>query len=177
MLAALYASLAGRDDLGLAGTPVAHATGLPGSAEASQLASDRRRDDFVAIEVSLRYDDQYLEAVAERESHADVLSLRPVFAPRPVAAIGARRRDSSVGNAVVRHLLAAGFSRPVYPVNPHAGEIAGVPAYPSVSALPEVPDLAVMAIPGSPSRQPAPAGTLAPYRGEDRPYRVGPAGV
>ena len=28
-----------------------------------------------------------------------------------------------------------------------------------------------------PSRQPAPAGTLAPYRGEDRPYRVGPAGA
>ena len=70
-----------------------------------------------------------------------------MFAPRSVAVIGASRRDSSVGNAVVRHLLAAGFRGPVYPVNPHAGEIAGVPSYPSVSALPEVPDLAVMAIP------------------------------
>jgi acyl-CoA synthetase (NDP forming)/GNAT superfamily N-acetyltransferase len=135
------------DDLGLAGTPVAHATGLPGGAEASLLASTGQRDDFVAIEVSLRYDDRYLEAVAERESHADVRSLRPVFAPRSVAVIGASRRDSSVGNAVVRHLLAAGFRGTVYPVNPHADEIAGTPAYPSVSALPEVPDLAVIAIP------------------------------
>jgi acyl-CoA synthetase (NDP forming)/GNAT superfamily N-acetyltransferase len=135
------------DDLGLAGTPVAHAIRPPGSADAGPLGGARHRDGFVAIDVPLRYDDRYLDAVAERESHADVLSLRPVFAPRSVAVIGASRRDSSVGNAVVRHLLAAGFHGPVYPVNPHASEIAGVPAYPSVSALPEVPDLAVMAVP------------------------------
>ena len=134
-------------DLGLPGTPPAHATGLPGNAEADLLAGHRHRDDFVPIDLPLRYDDRYLEAVAERESHADLLSLRPVFAPRSVAVIGASRRDSSVGNAVVRHLLAAGFHGHVYPVNPHASEIADVPAYPSVSALPEVPDLVVMAIP------------------------------
>jgi len=134
-------------DLGLGGTPIAPATGLTGDAEAGPLACTRDRDDFVAIELPLRYDDRYLEAVAEREGHADVLSLRRVFAPRSVAVIGASRRNSSVGNAVVRHLLAAGFRGPVYPVNPHANEIAGVPSYPSVSALPEVPDLAVMAIP------------------------------
>ena len=129
------------------GTPVAHPTRRPGNVEAGPLAGTRDRGDFVAIDLPLRYDDRYLEAVAERESHADLLSLRPVFAPRSVAVIGASRRDSSVGNAVVRHLLAAGFRGPVYPVNPHADEIGGVPAYPSVSSLPEVPDLAVMAIP------------------------------
>jgi acyl-CoA synthetase (NDP forming)/GNAT superfamily N-acetyltransferase len=120
-------------DLGLAGN------GLP--------ASTRRRHGSVALDLSLRYDDRYLEALAERESRADVLSLRPVLAPRSVAVIGASRREASVGNAVVRHLLAAGFPGPVYPVNPHAGTIAGLPAYRSVSELPETPDLAVLAVP------------------------------
>jgi len=85
--------------------------------------------------------------MAERESHADVLSLRRVFAPGSVAVVGASRREASAGNAVVQHLLGAGFHGPVYPVNPHAGTIAGLRAYPSVSALPEVPDMAVVAVP------------------------------
>ena len=111
------------------------------------MASTSSRDGHVALDLPLRYDEGYLEAVAERESHADVLSLRPLLAPESVAVIGAGRRASSVGNAVVRQLLAAGFRGPVYPVNPHADTIAGLPAYPSVSALPHVPDLAVMAVP------------------------------
>ena len=105
------------------------------------------QDGSVVLDLPLDYADHYLDAVAAREGHADALSLRPVFAPRSVAVIGASRRPASVGNAVVRHLLAAGFHGPVYLVNPHADSIAGLPAYPSVSALPEVPDLAVMAIP------------------------------
>ena len=111
------------------------------------LACTRREGDYAAVDLSLRYDEGYLEAVAERDSHADVLSLRPVFAPRSVAVIGASRRDSGVGNAVVRHLLASGFTGRIYPVNPHTGEICGLRTYPSVAALPEVPDLAVVAIP------------------------------
>ena len=39
----------------------------------------------------------YLDAVAERERHADVASLRHVFAPESVAVIGASRRPGTVG--------------------------------------------------------------------------------
>jgi hypothetical protein len=42
----------------------------------------------------------YLEAVAERERHADVASLRHVFAPGSVAVIGASRRRGTVGRAI-----------------------------------------------------------------------------
>ena len=117
-------------DLGPGRTPIAPATGLPGRAEAGVLAGTRDWDDVVAIDLPLRYDDLYLDVVAERERLGDVLRLCPVFAPRSVAVIGASRRDASVGNAVVRHLLTAGFRGPVHPVNPHASDIAGVPALP-----------------------------------------------
>jgi len=133
--------------LGLAGQPREPAGASPGHANRGLPGGRRRRSGSVTFDLSLRYDERYLEAVAERESRADVLSLRRVFAPRSVAVVGASRREASVGNAVVRHLLEADFHGPVYPVNPHAGRIAGLRAYPSVSALPEVPDLVVVAVP------------------------------
>lgn len=134
-------------DLGLAGKPPGAPGKPPGEAGRGPLGSTRRRPGSVTFDLPLRYDERYLEAVAERESRAGVLSLRRVFTPGSVAVIGASRREASVGNAVVRHLLAAGFHGPVWPVNPHADSIAGLRAYPSVSALPEVPDLVVAAVP------------------------------
>jgi len=133
-------------NLGLADNPP-EPSGASGDANRGLHGSRRRRPGWVTFDLSLRYDERYLEAVAERESHADLLSLRRVFAPRSAAVVGASRREASVGNAVVQHLLGAGFHGPVYPVNPHAGSIAGLRAYPSVSALPEVPDLVVVAVP------------------------------
>jgi len=134
-------------DLGLAGQPQEPSGASPGRPNGGLLGGRRRRSGSVAFDLSLRYDERYLEAVAERESRADVLSLHRVFAPRSVAIVGASRREASVGNAIVRHLLEADFHGPVYPVNPHADRIAGLRAYPSVSALPEVPDLVVLAVP------------------------------
>ena len=43
---------------------------------------------------------QYLEAVASRESRADVASLRPLLQPRSVAVVGASRRRATVGRAI-----------------------------------------------------------------------------
>src|SRR5262249_2212633 len=39
------------------------------------------------------------------------------------------------------------FAGPVYPVNPRADVVGGIPAYPSVRALPDPADLAVIAVP------------------------------
>jgi hypothetical protein len=43
----------------------------------------------------------YLDAVAERESHADAASLRHIFAAESVAVVGASRRPESVGRAIL----------------------------------------------------------------------------
>ena len=76
-----------------------------------------------------------------------IRNLEHVLAPRSVALIGASAEKDSVGNVLTENVLAGGFSGQVYLVNPHAKEIAGHPCFASVGALPEAPELAVVATP------------------------------
>ncbi len=93
----------------------------------------------------------YLEAVASRESQADVASLRPLLGPRSVAVAGASRRRGTVGRAILHNIVTGGFTGPVYAVNPRAPamemEMEGVPCVASVDELPGPVDLAVIAVP------------------------------
>jgi acyl-CoA synthetase (NDP forming)/GNAT superfamily N-acetyltransferase len=89
----------------------------------------------------------YLDAVAARESHADVASLRHIFAAESVAVVGASRRPESVGRAILHNLVTGGYTGQVYAVNPHASELEGVPCLPSPAALPGPVDVAVVVVP------------------------------
>jgi acyl-CoA synthetase (NDP forming) len=73
--------------------------------------------------------------------------LTALLRPRHVAVIGASRDPARPGGKVVRALLDKGFVGPIWPVNVDADEIAGLPAYPCVGALPEIPDVACIALP------------------------------
>jgi acyl-CoA synthetase (NDP forming)/GNAT superfamily N-acetyltransferase len=89
----------------------------------------------------------YLEAVDKREGHADVASLRHVLRPGSVAVVGASRRPGTVGRAILHNIVTGGYQGQVYAVNPHAVHMEGVPCVPSVTALPEPTELAVVAVP------------------------------
>ncbi|MFD8703419.1 GNAT family N-acetyltransferase [Kitasatospora sp. NPDC059648] len=91
--------------------------------------------------------ERYRSAVDERGRRADVASLTALLRPASVAVIGASRRAGSVGRTVLGKIRRGGFEGEVWAVNPHAREIDGEPAHPSVRALPAVPDLAVLAVP------------------------------
>jgi acyl-CoA synthetase (NDP forming) len=67
--------------------------------------------------------------------------------PRSVAVIGASRDAARPGGRVLTALLEKGFAGPVYPVNANTDMVAGLPTYPSLSALPQVPDVACIALP------------------------------
>ena len=73
--------------------------------------------------------------------------LDALLRPTAVALLGASGRPGSVGAQVLRNLLGAGFEGAILPVNPTRGVVQGIVTYPDVSALPLVPDLAVIAIP------------------------------
>ncbi|MFJ6838649.1 GNAT family N-acetyltransferase [Streptomyces sp. NPDC091209] len=103
----------------------------------------------VRCTIELAEDDTYLAAVETRGTGADVASLEPLLRPDAVAVIGAGRRPGSVGRALLHHLHAGGFTRRLFAVNPGVNSVLGVPSFPSVGALPLVPDLAVLAIPAS----------------------------
>ncbi len=70
--------------------------------------------------------------------------LRPFFAPRSVAVIGAAERATSSGGAVLQNLRIAGFAGTVIPVNPKGGEMFGLAARRSLKELDDPADLAVI---------------------------------
>ncbi len=80
-------------------------------------------------------------------AQAERASLQAVFAPAAVAIVGASRNPASVGGSLFRNLLGWGFAGTLYPVNPEARSVAGVRAFRSVSELPEVPELVMIAVP------------------------------
>ncbi|HVX43850.1 MAG TPA: GNAT family N-acetyltransferase [Mycobacteriales bacterium] len=108
-----------------------------------------RHGSTISLKIPLAYDERYLDAVAAREQHADRASLRPLLEPRNVAVIGAGRGEHSVGRAVVRRLLDAGFGGSIHPVNPHADRIEGLACVHDISAITDDVDVAVVCVPAA----------------------------
>ena len=76
-----------------------------------------------------------------------IRNLEHLFQPGSVAVIGASDRPQSLGATLMRNLLEGGFAGPIWPVNPKHASVAGLPAYPDVTSLPQPPDLAVICTP------------------------------
>ncbi len=66
--------------------------------------------------------------------------------PRSIAVVGASAK-ARIGMAMLTNNDAIGFDGPLYPVNPNNDELAGRKCYPSLSAIPEPPDCAVIVVP------------------------------
>ena len=73
--------------------------------------------------------------------------LEPFFKPRHIAIVGVARSGFSFGGmSFLQKLQEAGFHGTLYPINPKATEIRGLRAYPSLSSLPVVADLAMVCV-------------------------------
>jgi len=68
------------------------------------------------------------------------------FNPRSVAVLGASTQERGGGNQFIRGMQEMKYEGAIYPINPHADEILGLKCYPSLAAVPEVPDLVIMAV-------------------------------
>jgi len=84
--------------------------------------------------------------MSRREHHAARRSLEKLLTPRAVAVIGANRQPHTIGHEILVSLVERGFPGPVYPVNPAAEQVAGIPAAGRVQDLPGPVDLAVIAV-------------------------------
>ena len=69
-----------------------------------------------------------------------------LFRPRSVAVVGASDNPNKVGGRPLKYLLEQGFAGRVYAVNPRQATVQGIVAHPSLDALPEAPDAAVLCI-------------------------------
>jgi acetate---CoA ligase (ADP-forming) len=73
--------------------------------------------------------------------------LDAIFKPRSVALIGASAKPGKLGYDILYNLIHAGFSGPIYPVNPKADQLLGLDVYKSIGDIPQPPDLAVVIVP------------------------------
>jgi|CXWL01.1.fsa_nt_gi acetyl coenzyme A synthetase (ADP forming)-like protein len=73
--------------------------------------------------------------------------LDPLFSPRSIAVIGASRNRGSLGFALLHNLVAGEYEGAIFPVNPQAAAIHSLKCYPSVGAIPDAIDLAVVVVP------------------------------
>lgn len=72
--------------------------------------------------------------------------LRRAFAPRRIAIVGATEDRNKVGGRPLHYLQRFGFQGAVYPINPKRATVQGVAAFASLDAVPEVPDVAIVAV-------------------------------
>jgi acetate---CoA ligase (ADP-forming) len=76
------------------------------------------------------------------------MSLEAFLSPRSVAVIGASENADKIGGRPISYLQKFGFKGRIYPVNSARDKVQGLTAYPSIEALPQAPDAAVIAVPG-----------------------------
>jgi acyl-CoA synthetase (NDP forming) len=83
--------------------------------------------------------------VATSDRASGSIDLRPLFAPRSIAVVGASPR-SWIAETVRDNLRVMGSATRCHFVNPRYDELHGQPCYPSLEALPERPDVAIVAL-------------------------------
>ncbi|WP_447748848.1 acetate--CoA ligase family protein [Variovorax boronicumulans] len=76
-------------------------------------------------------------------------SLSALFAPRSIAVVGASSNAQKIGGIPVDYQRRFGFEGALYPVNPNADRIQDLPAYPSLRAIGQPVDLAILAVPSA----------------------------
>ncbi len=74
-------------------------------------------------------------------------SLAPLFEPRAIAVYGASSDPTKIGGRPLDFLKSSGFDGALYPINPKAAQIQGLPAFATVGAVPGPVDLAIVAVP------------------------------
>ncbi len=105
------------------------------------------QEGVVHVSLSLGETARFTELAAARAQTAASASMKPIFAPRSIAVIGASRRRGNLGAEILHHLQAGSFHGELYAVNPSALEIDGVRCSASLRDIEGPVELAIIAVP------------------------------
>src|SRR5690242_9351387 len=73
--------------------------------------------------------------------------LEAIFSPQSVAVVGASPDPTKLGHRVLKNVVENGYAGRVFPIHPTAPSVLDLSAYPSIGAVPESIDLAVIVVP------------------------------
>jgi acyl-CoA synthetase (NDP forming)/GNAT superfamily N-acetyltransferase len=104
-------------------------------------------DGVIRVVFPIDATDTSVNVMQAREHRAESASIQRFFGATSVAVIGASRRHDTIGQTLVRNLVLGDYQGRVYVVNRAATSVAGLPAYPSVSDIPDTVDVAIVAVP------------------------------
>jgi acetyl coenzyme A synthetase (ADP forming)-like protein len=90
-----------------------------------------------------------IERFDRRRVEASVNAVQAILSPSAVAVIGASRDPDSIGGRLFHNLIDGEFHGPVYPINPKAEVVHGVPAFASIRDVPGPVDVAFVAVPAT----------------------------
>ncbi|NWF99371.1 MAG: acetate--CoA ligase family protein [Thermoanaerobaculaceae bacterium] len=74
-------------------------------------------------------------------------ALQAILCPSSLALVGVSSRSESLSGVLLANLYAAGFTGVVYPVNPKVRSLRTLRCFPSVAAIPEPVDCAIVMVP------------------------------
>src|SRR3990172_2365348 len=73
--------------------------------------------------------------------------LEAIFRPRSVAVIGASQHAGKIGWEIVHNIIRYGYKGKLFPVNSQAESVHSMKCYPSILAVPDEVDLAIIVVP------------------------------
>jgi acetyltransferase len=74
-------------------------------------------------------------------------AINSTLRPKSIAVVGASATSGKIGYTVLDNLIKGGYEGKIYPINPSTSEILGLKAYPTVGAVPDEIDAAIITIP------------------------------
>lgn len=73
-------------------------------------------------------------------------NVKSIFYPKSVALIGASDKKGTIGYGIINNMVSGGYKGKIYPVNPKSDTILNIKSYPSVKAIPDEVEMAVVII-------------------------------
>ncbi len=101
------------------------------------------------VEFPISLTEEAVDRFERRDTASAVAAMRTFLSPASVAVVGASRDSTSIGGQLFRNLLMSEFHGAVYPVNPKATVVQGVPAYASILDVPGDIELAFITVPAA----------------------------
>jgi acetate---CoA ligase (ADP-forming) len=74
-------------------------------------------------------------------------TLDSIFRPANIAVIGASKKPGKIGREIMRNLFGYEFNGTIFPVNAHSHFISSTKCYPTINAIPDPVDLAIISVP------------------------------
>lgn len=79
--------------------------------------------------------------------------LSTLLNPQSIAIIGASDDTTKPGGKILYNILLKGYAGHLLPINPTREQVQGIPTFPAITALPQIPDVSFIAIPAKFVRQ------------------------